>query len=96
MLTCIQSVRLVRQDDVYNNTAILLVHPTMYNTILILYHSDGSVDFRHTRTMESITEDFNTQQVTSLMQAGFAFSISEPGRIPSKQGHIRRMLLTIC
>lgn len=50
----------------------------MYNNILALYQSDGSVDFRNAITMESIHADYSTDKVTSLPQAGFTFALDEP------------------
>jgi mediator of RNA polymerase II transcription subunit 16, fungi type len=56
---------------------VLSIVPVMYNTILALHQSDGSIEFRNTVTMEQIHADYSTDKVTSLPQAGFAFLIEE-------------------
>ena len=46
--------------------------------IIVFYQSDGSVEFRNRASMDVITADYNQDRVSTLPQAGFAFSTLEP------------------
>ncbi|KAF2761852.1 hypothetical protein EJ05DRAFT_186970 [Pseudovirgaria hyperparasitica] len=68
-------MRLKRLADILTSATVLAFMPLSYNTVVALYHSDGSIDFRNTTSMQSITAEYNTDHVSSLMQAGFAFPL---------------------
>lgn len=64
--------------DVVMHSVIVSFVPLWYNMILAFCHSDGTIEFRKRSTGEVITPDYSTDTVTSLPQAGFTFSPTEP------------------
>lgn len=73
-----QSFRLRRQPDLLTNSLVLSFFPVWYNMILVFCQSDGSVEFRNRASMDVITANYNQDRVSTLPQAGFAFSTLEP------------------
>lgn len=69
---------LKRQEDMKMHSVILSFYPLWYNMLLAYCYSDGSIEFRKRSTMDIITSDYNTDTVSSLPQAGFAFPTLEP------------------
>ncbi|KAL5118285.1 Mediator of RNA polymerase II transcription subunit 16 [Pleosporales sp. CAS-2024a] len=70
--------KLKRQPDFALHSIILATYPLWYNMLLAFSYSDGTIEFRKRSTMELIMPDSNTDTVTSLIQAGFAFPHAEP------------------
>jgi mediator of RNA polymerase II transcription subunit 16 len=60
------------------NSLVLSLFPIFYNTTLAFCQSDGTIEFRQRSTLNVIAPDYNQNQVSSLSQAGFAFSNIEP------------------
>ncbi|OCL01533.1 hypothetical protein AOQ84DRAFT_443946 [Glonium stellatum] len=73
-----QSFRLRRLSDMPTNSLVLSLFPVWYNMILVLCQSDGSIEFRNRASMDVITADYIQDKVSTLPQAGFAFSTAEP------------------
>jgi mediator of RNA polymerase II transcription subunit 16 len=69
---------LKRQPDFALHAVVLDFYPMWYNMLLAFCYSDGSIEFRKRSTMEIIMPDGNTDNVTSLLQAGFVFQHAEP------------------
>ncbi|EUC46444.1 hypothetical protein COCMIDRAFT_4478 [Bipolaris oryzae ATCC 44560] len=69
---------LKRQPDFALHSVVLDFYPMWYNMLLAFCYSDGSIEFRKRSTMEVIMPDDNTDNVTSLLQAGFIFQHAEP------------------
>ncbi|KAF2266920.1 hypothetical protein CC78DRAFT_566632 [Lojkania enalia] len=69
---------LKRSLDTMMHSVILTFAPLWYNMILAFCHSDGTIEFRKRSTMEILGPDYNTETVSSLLQAGFAFTAHEP------------------
>ena len=67
-----------RKEDYPMNSTILSVFPLWYNMVLAYCYSDGTIEFRSRASMDVITPDYNTETVTSLPQAGFAFPAVDP------------------
>jgi mediator of RNA polymerase II transcription subunit 16 len=70
--------KLKRQSDFSLHSVILAAYPLWYNMLLAFSYSDGTIEFRKRSTMEIIMPDGNTDTMTSLLQAGFAFPHAEP------------------
>lgn len=70
--------KLQRLPDFSLHSVVLTVFPLWYNMVLALHYSDGTIEFRKRTTLETIMPDGNTNVMTSLIQAGFAFSHAEP------------------
>lgn len=64
--------------DIVMHSVVLAFYPLWYNMILAFCYSDGTIEFRKRSTMDIMGPDYNTETVTSLPQAGFAFSTFEP------------------
>ncbi|KAF2182172.1 hypothetical protein K469DRAFT_669982 [Zopfia rhizophila CBS 207.26] len=69
---------LKRLPDIPMHSVILSFFSLWYHMVLAFCHSDGTIEFRKRATMESIMMDDSTETVTSLSQAGFAFSSLDP------------------
>jgi mediator of RNA polymerase II transcription subunit 16 len=67
-----------RLSDTVLHTVVLSFYPLWYNMVLAFCYSDGTIVFRKRTTMEVMGPDYNFETVTSLCQAGFAFSAPEP------------------
>lgn len=72
------SLLMKRQPDFTLHAVVLAFFPIWYNMFLALCYSDGTIEFRKRATMENILPDDNTDTVTSLLQAGFAFPHADP------------------
>jgi mediator of RNA polymerase II transcription subunit 16 len=70
--------QLKRSQDFPMHAVVLACIPVWYHMLLAFYYSDGTIEFRKRSTMEILTSDGNTDTVTSLFQAGFAFPHAEP------------------
>jgi mediator of RNA polymerase II transcription subunit 16 len=70
--------KLKRQADFTLHSVVLAIYPLWYNMLLAINYSDGTIEFRKRSTMEVIMPDGNTDTITSLLQAGFAFPHAEP------------------
>lgn len=70
--------QLKRATDFPMHAVVLACVPVWYHMILAFCYSDGTIEFRKRSTMEIIVSDGNTDTVTSLFQAGFAFPHGEP------------------
>jgi mediator of RNA polymerase II transcription subunit 16 len=70
--------KLKRQVDFTLHSVVLATYPLWYNMLLAYYYSDGTIEFRKRSTMEIVMPDGNTDTITSLLQAGFAFAPAEP------------------
>jgi mediator of RNA polymerase II transcription subunit 16 len=66
-----------RQMDFSLHSVVLATYPVWYNMLLAFCYSDGTIEFRKRSTMETIMPDGNTDMVTSILQAGFAFPAAE-------------------
>lgn len=60
------------------NNIVLSIAPFRYNTIIALSLADGSVDWLHRDSMQSIQPDYNFSEITSLPQSGFTFVSTDP------------------
>ncbi|KAF2198211.1 hypothetical protein GQ43DRAFT_443542 [Delitschia confertaspora ATCC 74209] len=60
------------------HSIVLSFFPFWYNMVLAFCYSDGTIEFRNRITMEVMGPNYNAETVTSLSQAGFAFSALEP------------------
>ena len=69
---------LKRLPDIVLHSVVVAFYPVWYNMLLAFCYSDGTIDFRRRATMDQIMADFNTETVTSLVQAGFAFPPLDP------------------
>jgi mediator of RNA polymerase II transcription subunit 16 len=72
------SFKLRRQPDFALHSVLLAIYPLWYNMLMAFVYSDGSIDFKKRSTMETLMSDGNTDTMTSLPQAGFAFPQAEP------------------
>lgn len=70
--------KLNRQPDFTLHSVVIAAYPLWYNMLLALCYSDGTIEIRKRSTMETILPDGNTDTMTSLLQAGFAFPHAEP------------------
>ncbi|KAF2034910.1 hypothetical protein EK21DRAFT_97118 [Setomelanomma holmii] len=70
--------QLKRQPDFALHSVVLSTYPLWYNMLLALCYGDGTIEIRKRSTMETILPDGNTDTMTSLLQAGFAFPHAEP------------------
>lgn len=70
--------KLKRQPGFSLHSVVLATYPLWYNMLLAFSYSDGTIEFRKRSTMETLMPDGNTDTMTSLVQAGFAFSHAEP------------------
>lgn len=70
--------QLKRSPDFPMHAVVLDCIPVWYHMILAFCYSDGTIEFRKRSTMEILTSEGNTDTVTSLFQAGFAFPHAEP------------------
>jgi mediator of RNA polymerase II transcription subunit 16 len=70
--------KLRRLTDYILHSVVLATYPLWYNMILAYSYSDGTIEFRKRSTGETILPDGNTDIITSLPQAGFAFPHAEP------------------
>lgn len=69
--------QLKRATDFPLHAVVLSCVPVWYHMLLALHYSDGTLEFRKRSTMEILDNDGNTDTVTSLYQAGFAFPHGE-------------------
>ncbi|KAF1965535.1 hypothetical protein BU23DRAFT_519473 [Bimuria novae-zelandiae CBS 107.79] len=69
--------QLRRQADIMTNMNQVITSfiPLWYSMILAFCYSDGTIEFKRRKTLETITPDFNTELVTSMSQAGFTFPV---------------------
>jgi mediator of RNA polymerase II transcription subunit 16 len=67
-----------RLPEIPLHSVVLAFYPLWYSMILAYCYSDGTIELRNRATMEIIAPDYNTETVTSLSQAGFAFPTLEP------------------
>lgn len=72
-------MNLKRLPDIVLGSATLGLFSLDSHTKFALYQSNGGVEFRDRYTMDIITADLNENKVSSLPQAGFSFSASDPG-----------------
>ncbi|KAH6615244.1 mediator complex, subunit Med16 [Boeremia exigua] len=70
--------QLKRAADFPMHAVVLSCVPVWYHMLLAFHYSDGTIEFRKRMTMETLVNDGNTDMVTSLYQAGFAFPHGEP------------------
>jgi mediator of RNA polymerase II transcription subunit 16 len=70
--------KLRRLPEFILHSVVLATYPLWYNMILAYSYSDGTIEFRKRSTGEIIMPDGNTDTITSLPQAGFAFPHAEP------------------
>ena len=70
--------QLKRASDFSMHAVVLTCVPLWYYMLLAFHYSDGTVEFRRRSTMDILVNDGNTDTVTSLFQAGFAFPHGEP------------------
>lgn len=70
--------QLKRATDFPMHAVVLACIPVWYHMLLAFCYSDGTIEFRKRSTMEILVNDGNTDTVTSLFQAGFAFPHGEP------------------
>ncbi|KAF2088775.1 hypothetical protein K490DRAFT_63988 [Saccharata proteae CBS 121410] len=73
-----RKLSLKRLPDIIQSSVTLSFYNLDYNTIFCLCQSDGRIEFRRRDTMEIMTADYNSDKVSSLIQAGFVFPSSEP------------------
>ncbi|KAF4540499.1 Mediator complex subunit Med16 [Lasiodiplodia theobromae] len=73
-----QKMNLKRLPDIVLGSATLGLFSLDFHTKFALYQSNGGVEFRDRYTMDIITADLNENKVSSLPQAGFSFSASDP------------------
>lgn len=71
-------IQLKRATDFPMHAVVLSCVPVWYHMLFAFHYSDGTIEFRKRSTMETLLNDGNTDTVTSLYQAGFAFSHGEP------------------
>jgi mediator of RNA polymerase II transcription subunit 16 len=69
---------LKRQPDTMMHSVVLSFSPLWYHMTLAFCYSDGTIEFRKRSTMARIEPDYNSETVTSMAQAGFAFTNVEP------------------
>lgn len=69
--------QLKRATDFPMHAVVLSCIPVWYHMLLAFHYSDGTVEFRRRSTTEILISDGNTDTVTSLFQAGFAFPHGE-------------------
>ncbi|KAF2743145.1 hypothetical protein M011DRAFT_411182 [Sporormia fimetaria CBS 119925] len=62
-----------RLPDIAFSSVVLAAYPLWYSMTLAFCYGDGTIELRKRATMEVISPDYNTETVTSLSQAGFAF-----------------------
>jgi mediator of RNA polymerase II transcription subunit 16 len=70
--------KLNRCTDHPVHAIVLSCVPVWYHMLLAFHYSDGTIEFRKRSTMETLLNDGDTDTVTSLFQAGFAFPHGEP------------------
>ncbi|KAF3051430.1 mediator complex subunit [Didymella keratinophila] len=70
--------KLSRVADYPMHAVVLSCVPVWYHMLFAFHYSDGTIEFRKRSTMEVLHNDGNTDTVTSLFQAGFAFPHGEP------------------
>ncbi|KAJ4341778.1 Mediator of RNA polymerase II transcription subunit 16 [Didymella glomerata] len=70
--------KLSRAADYPMHAVVLSCIPVWYHMLFAFHYSDGTIEFRKRSTMEILHNDGNTDTVTSLYQAGFAFPHGEP------------------
>ena len=70
--------QLKRATDFPMHAVVLSCVSVWYHMLLAFHYSDGTIEFRKRSTMEVLVNDGNTDTVTSLYQAGFAFPHGEP------------------
>ena len=73
---------LKRIPDIVLGSATLGLFSLDFHTKFALYQSNGGVEFRDRYTMDVITADSNENRISSLPQAGFSFTASDPGVFP--------------
>jgi mediator of RNA polymerase II transcription subunit 16 len=64
--------QLKRQADTMTQV-ILSCTPLWYSMILAFCYSDGTIELKKRKTQEILTPDYNTDAVSSMIQAGFTF-----------------------
>jgi mediator of RNA polymerase II transcription subunit 16 len=65
---------LKKQTDTMMHSVVLTFSPLWYHMILAFCYSDGTIEFRKRSTMARIDPDYSSEMVTSMTQAGFAFT----------------------
>ncbi|KAL1634921.1 Mediator of RNA polymerase II transcription subunit 16 [Neofusicoccum ribis] len=73
-----QKTNLKRLPDVVLGSATLGFFSLDFHTRFALYQSTGGVEFRDRYSMEIINADLNENKVSSLPQAGFSFTATDP------------------
>lgn len=73
-----QKTNLKRLPDVVLGSATLGFFSLDFHTKFALYQSTGGVEFRDRYSMDIITADLNENKVSSLPQAGFSFTATDP------------------
>ncbi|KAF2496127.1 hypothetical protein BU16DRAFT_508940 [Lophium mytilinum] len=73
-----QTFRLKRLPDFMTGSLVLSSFPIFFNTTLAFCQSDGTIEFRQRSTLNVVIPDYSTNRVSSLSQAGFAFSNLDP------------------
>ncbi|KAJ4353410.1 Mediator of RNA polymerase II transcription subunit 16 [Didymosphaeria variabile] len=79
-----------RQADTMTqmNQVILSCVPLWYSMILAFCYSDGTIELKRRKTQETITPDYNTEEVTSMAQAGFTFpTLDSPLNVALSPNH---------
>jgi len=69
---------LKKQTDTMMHSVVLSFSPLWYHMVLGFCYSDGTIEFRKRSSMARIEPDYNSETVTSMAQAGFAFTNVEP------------------
>lgn len=65
--------------------------------ILVLGHSDGSIEFRFRDSLKSILSEGGLDRFCHLMQAGFRFRDVEPGQsLSSKMSNMVANIAAVC
>ncbi|KAK7727014.1 Mediator of RNA polymerase II transcription subunit 16 [Botryosphaeria dothidea] len=76
-----QKTNLKRLPDVVLGSATLGFFSLDFHTKFALYQSTGGVEFRDRYSMDIITADLNENKVSSLPQAGFSFTATDPALV---------------
>lgn len=78
-----------RQPDVMMHEGVVLsFSPLWYSMVLVFCCSDGNIQFQKRTTTATITQDFNTEVVSSMPQAGFSFpTLDSPLHVALSPNH---------
>lgn len=71
---------LQKSNGMSSKKVITWVETIQLDRILVLGHSDGSIEFRFRDSLESILSEGGLDRFCHLMQAGFRFNDVEPGQ----------------